>query len=178
LVKRLLAEVEIPHGELRLTLTVMGTKIDRTSTDCKYWTMRMVNDFLGNASKKIFFYRSHTFSTNQYNIDFIFFCIINYRFSNRIIFFNNILFYTNSFFLCQEVNLVKQITCMAVISARHVFERDIAYAIIFRLYSDLSIGINIFLLTLLLLGDQSFHPFTDSGVIYTNVIKILVQVRK
>ena len=34
--------------------------------------MCMVNDFLGNTSKKIFFYRSHAFSTNQYNIDFVF----------------------------------------------------------------------------------------------------------
>ena len=34
--------------------------------------MCMVNDFLGNTSKKIFFYRSHAFSTNEYTIDFVF----------------------------------------------------------------------------------------------------------
>ena len=66
--------------------------------------MSILKDIFDHTSKEIFFYGSHTLSTNYYNIRLIFLgpgsksAIFNYRFSYVNIFLKYFFFYINSLF--------------------------------------------------------------------------------
>ena len=89
--------------------------IKNRSTDCKYWTMRMMNDSVGNASKKIFFYCSHTLSTNHDNIYIVFLGIINYCFFDCIRFFDDFFFYIYSLFPYQRIDSIKYLALQPLV---------------------------------------------------------------